>query len=277
MFVDQPILDAIDGYKQELIRQQPVADFNLFEHIRKQYIISLSFSSNALDNCTYSLVETKILLENGTTPPEARPARDVFALFGHARACNYIFDHSKDASITEKDVKALHCKLQNGLESEDTLGVYRTTDIESDTNKFSAAPVDAIPELLQKLFTEINEDNMHSVERAFHFHNEIMYIQPFFSGNAKLARLGMNMLLLERNFFPVEIPCHYQDEYFGAFAKDPMDRRALFNILARCEMEAQRSMMRFFFPDDELKKRQEKIQKQKAKPRYDYTNRAHQA
>jgi Fic family protein len=54
-------------------------------------------------------------------------------------------------------------------------------------------------------WTNSMKGQLHPVERAAEFHRRFVYIHPFPDGNGRVARLMMNMLLLQDKYMPVLI------------------------------------------------------------------------
>ena len=57
------------------------------------------------------------------------------------------------------------------------------------------------------------KNELHPVERAAEFNRKSVYIHPFPDGNGRVARLIMNMILLQEHYMPVLISPKIQSTY----------------------------------------------------------------
>ena len=92
-------------------------------------------------------------------------------------------------------------------------------------------------------------------------HRRLVDIHPFTDGNGRIARLLMNMVLLNKGYQIISIPPVLRHEYISALKASqhentPNDREFL-KLIAQCEIEAQKDYFRMFripFPKKDKEK-----------------------
>lgn len=95
--------------------------------VKEYYKIGLTYASNALEGNTLSLVETKVVLEDGITIG-GKPLKDHYETVGHAKAFDEIIELSKNKTFTEDDIKLLHKLFYEKIYS-GKAGKYRPSQV----------------------------------------------------------------------------------------------------------------------------------------------------
>ena len=214
--------------------------------LRKYYRLGLTWTSNAIEGSSYNESETKILLEDGITIG-GKNLRDTFAALGHAKAFDYMFSLLQQKGLSEKDILAMHGMLQGGLETEDA-GMYRSEAIIVTGSDFKFPSSKAVPKLIDELFEKVmpTMQSLHPVVQAARFHKEFVYIHPFGDGNGRIARLGMNTILLQQGFLPVQIHPVIRQEYIDALRLAQSDDAEFVNLILQQQIESQKEILRIF-------------------------------
>lgn len=109
------ILRKLDAQQAIINTYRPFEDADLLREIRDFYRVGIVYSSNAIEGCTYTLSETKILLEDGLTAG-GKPLKDAYAVTGLARAYDYMFGLLHGAGLAEEDLLTMHGLLGGGLD-----------------------------------------------------------------------------------------------------------------------------------------------------------------
>ncbi|MBM3191413.1 MAG: Fic family protein [Chlamydiae bacterium] len=73
----------------------------------------------------------------------------------------------------------------------------------------------------------------HPAEAAALVHKEFVIIHPFVDGNGRVARLIMNLFLLQEGFNIAIIPPSIRAEYIAALEKSHYDDRDFIHLIAR--------------------------------------------
>lgn len=89
-----------DEYKAKINALRPLSNEALTQ-VKEYYKIGLTYASNALEGNTLSLVETKVVLEDGITIG-GKPLKDHYETVGHAKAFDEIINLSKKHNFYRK-------------------------------------------------------------------------------------------------------------------------------------------------------------------------------
>lgn len=245
MPIHAALLQQLDENQQILATYRPFTEPHVLRELQKFYRVDTTYSSNALEGCTYTLSETKILLEDGLTAG-GKPMREAYAVLGHAKAFDYMFTLMHHRVLTEQDILTMHALLAGGLENDATAGKYRDVPVFITGSQYETAPVGDISTRMAKLcaFIQEHESTLHPVLLAAQVHKELAFIHPFADGNGRLARLAMNTLLIQRGFLPVIIPPVLRAEYIASLEEAHVDDAPFVDFIARCALESQKDMLR---------------------------------
>ena len=247
----QALLKKIDETKSWIDNRRPLAPEEVKE-LDAYFRIGTTYSSNALEGNTLTLTETKVLLEDGLTVG-GKPLRDCYEAVGHARAYDFMLEaaRSKPFTLTEAMILQLHRLFYQGIDS-GKAGVYRNIQVFITGTEYVPPAAGEIPILMNGLVSSINGqwDSAHPVRLAAFAHRKLADLHPFVDGNGRTARLLMNLILVNRGYQIISIPPVLRLEYINALkaaqrAQNPSDE-AFIQLIAECEIEAQRDYCRMF-------------------------------
>lgn len=130
---------------------------------------------------------------------------------------------------SEMDLLHIHGIMTNHLVAES--GQYRHGNegvFSGDTCIFMAPPPNMVPELMQSLFSwmQENKNKIHPLILSSVFHYEFVFIHPFSDGNGRMARLWQTVLLARWNdvfqYIPLESQIQsFQEGYYDAISECP--------------------------------------------------------
>ena len=146
------LLNRIDANQSIINACRPFENAGLVKEIRDFYRIGIVYSSNAIEGYSYTLSETKILIEDGLTAG-GKPLRDAFAVTGLAKAYDYMFSLLHGSGLTEKDLLAMHGMLSNSLENNAKAGAYRDKHVFVTGSRYPVCQPDEIAAHMDALFT----------------------------------------------------------------------------------------------------------------------------
>ncbi len=238
-------LQKIDELQTVINKYHPFEDQDLLKEIKDFYRIEIVYSSNAIEGYSYTLSETKILIEDGLTAG-GKPLRDVFAVTGLSNAYDYMFSLLHKTSLEEKDLSIMHSMLEGSLDNEATSGKYRTHPVLISDSSYGVSDVDQIQGHMDKLFQflDANKETLHPIELAAKFHKHFVFIHPIGDGNGRIARLGMNVLLIQRGYLPVSIPPILRQNYVESLELAHKNDAKLIELIAQNELETQKDFLR---------------------------------
>jgi Fic family protein len=239
------ILKEIDRLKEE------VDDYRLINQYQsaqdKEYFrIGLTYSSNALEGNTLTETETKIVLEEGITIG-GKPLKDHFEAVGHSQAYDFLYSLLLHKGFCQEHLKQLHYLFYYRINQE-VAGNYRTVPAFITGSKYPLPKPDQLSSLMSD-FIETSErliKNEHPVVAAAQIHKEFVYIHPFVDGNGRVARLLMNLVLLQQGFMIVCIPPIMRAEYIQTLEVGRSNDASFILLIAQMVKEGQKEYLRLF-------------------------------
>jgi Fic family protein len=107
------------------------------------------------------------------------------------------------------------------------------------------------PEKVQQLMHEfinkyVAQANEHPVIAAITAHKDFVYIHPFIDGNGRVARLLMNLILLQHGYTIAIIPPIMRAEYIRCLEYGREDDTPFVQLLMRMIKESQKDYLRLF-------------------------------
>ena|SRR3990167_4054936 len=239
------IFKEIDQLQEEINKFRPL-DKNLLKQIKEYYRIVLTYSSNALEGNTLTETETKIVLEEGITIG-GKPLKDHLEAVGLSDSFNLLYDYANNKTISEHDIKKLH-KLFYYRIDEESAGEYRKVQALITGSKYPLPKPDVLPKLMVNFIEELKamHPKKHPVEIAALAHKEFVFIHPFVDGNGRVARLLMNLVLMQHGYNIAIIPPILRPEYIRSLEKAHTNDTDFIKLIAQCVKETQKDYLRLF-------------------------------
>lgn len=190
-------------------------------HLRKNNKIRSIHSSLAIEANSLSLGQVKDVINNKMVLGEQKEIQEVKNAYEAYEMLSVInpFDLS--------DLKKLHSVMTKYLVDES--GEFRKGEegvFSGDRCIFMAPPARLVPELMEQLFSFMNEQRkeVHPLIMSAVFHYEFVFIHPFSDGNGRMARLWHTALLYNWKpifeYIPIESQIEkFQEDYYDAIAK----------------------------------------------------------
>ena len=256
------LLQRIDEYKKLMDTRRPLAPQEV-KSLDDYYRVGLTYTSNALEGNTLTIIETKVVIEDGITVG-GKPLKCCWEAVGHAKAYDFMLQvaRAKPLVCTEEIILKLHHLFYSGLDAENA-GKYRDTQVFISGTEYVPPPAAEVSPLMAKFVAELNEkrQTLHPVLLSAFAHRKLVDIHPFVDGNGRTARLLMNLILINNGYQIVSIPPVLRNEYIGAltatrFGNPPSDER-FFKLIAQCEIESQKDFCRMFSIEIPKRKREE--------------------
>lgn len=213
------ILKKISEKKEALDRLRPLPpelEKNLYEWFR----VALTYSSNAIEGNTLSLIETAQVVEKQITIGGKSITEHLEAL-NHAQAIDHIqrIARAKQRSQLEvSDILAIH-KIVLQKINDEWAGRFRLNAVRVIGSPFACPNYVKVPALMDKLVASIKDSCDHRATVAADAHLELVAIHPFIDGNGRTARLLMNLLLLQEQYPLVIIDVKDRSLYIQAIQK----------------------------------------------------------
>lgn len=237
------LLQKIDELQKIINNKRPLNEIEQKE-LKDYFAIGLTYSSNALEGNSLTISETKVILEDGLTVG-GKPLKDILEAVGHKRAYDFMYNLAKEKAISEEHIKQLHKLFYQGID-ETNAGVYRKQRVFISGSEYNVAPYDQIDVLMSAMIENFNEvrASEHPVVFAAKLHQKFVYIHPFVDGNGRVARLLLNLSLLQDGYPIVVIPPICRSEYIAALEKGHENENVFIQFIMERVVEAQRDYIR---------------------------------
>ncbi len=199
-------LSATDLGRLEKVSKTKVAQEPAGTYARKilnRLLIDLSWNSSRLEGNTYSLLDTRQLIEFGKSA-EGKPALDAQMILNHKEAIEFLVESAGEIGFNRYTILNLHGLLSNNLLS-DPGAVGRLRSIEVGISNSVFIPL-AIPQMISEMFDQILEKATairNPFERAFFVSIQLPYLQPFDDVNKRVSRLAANIPFIQANLSPL--------------------------------------------------------------------------
>jgi Fic family protein len=239
----QDILNKLDKNKAIIDSYNPVTVFML-QQLYNFHRIEYTYSSNAIEGNSLTLLETKLVIENGLTI-DGKPLRDHLEAIGHSLAYDYMIElaNKKDLLLSVADILELHKLFYNSIDS-DNAGRFRRENIIITGANFIPPDHGNINNKIEDFINDLNnkQNDLHPVELAAYAHLKLATIHPFIDGNGRISRLVMNLILLNKGYQLISINPNIRLLYIESLNKDQKTKDSPVNLsrfIGECEGNAQ--------------------------------------
>ncbi len=175
--------------------------------------IEYTHNSTAIEGNTLSLIETKVLLEDGISIG-GKALREIYEAVNHRKAFRYVKECiGKGLPLDEAKVKDIHALLMENIQ---VGGVYRNAQVYISGAQHMPPPPQLMYQPVKEFYADLSWKGreLNPVELAAWIHAEFVKIHPFTDGNGRTSRLIMNYQLMTDGFPPVSIAKEDRLEYF---------------------------------------------------------------
>ena len=189
----------------------PEYTLNTFE---QAFEIEYTHNSTAIEGNTLSLIETKVLLEDGISIG-GKVLREIYEAVNHRKAYHYVKECiEKGMPLDEGKVKDIHALLMENIQ---VGGVYRDVQVYISGARHMPPPPSLMYRLVKVFYADLywKGKELNQVELAAWTHAEFVKIHPFTDGNGRTSRLIMNYQLMANGFAPVSIAKENRLDYFN--------------------------------------------------------------
>jgi Fic family protein len=212
----RPTLDRIAQKKHALDAARPLPSSAILR-VRDDLFLEWTYNSNAIEGNTLTLVETRIVLQDGITIG-GKSLREHFEVINHNKAIDYL-QELVDPNIQIRSIDLLHIHELVLKQIDDNFaGRIRNGMVRIQGANFTPPSPDKISDLIDDLIS-YSFDNPDSIDigiLAALFHHRFVWIHPFFDGNGRTGRLAMNLLLMRHGYPPAVILRHDRKKYYDA-------------------------------------------------------------
>ncbi len=205
----------------------PQAAGTYAKQILSRLLIDLSWNSSRLEGNTYSLLDTRRLIEFGEQP-EGRDQLEAQMILNHKDAIAFLVGAAEDIGFNRYTVLNLHAILANNL-LPDPSAAGRLRRIAVGIEKSAFHPLE-VPQLIEECFDQILATAAaikDPFEQAFFVMVQLPYLQPFDDVNKRTSRLAANIPFIKANLSPLsftEVPRDtYTEAVLGVYELNRID------------------------------------------------------
>ena len=204
---------------------QPAGTY--IKHILNRLLIDLSWNSSRLEGNTYSLLDTRRLIEFGEEA-EGRDRLEAQMILNHKDAISFLAGAPEEIGFNRHTVLNLHAILANNL-LDDEGASGRLRHIAVGIEKSTYHPLE-LPQLIAECFDQILATAAaigDPFEQAFFVMVQLPYLQPFDDVNKRVSRLAANIPFIKANLSPIsfiDVPqSAYTDAILGVYELNRID------------------------------------------------------
>jgi hypothetical protein len=197
------------------------------KQILSRLLSDLSWNSSRLEGNTYSLLDTRRLIEFGEQP-EGREQLEAQMILNHKDAIAFLVGAADDIGFNRYTILNLHAILANNLLA-DQSAAGRLRRIGVGIEKSTYHPLE-VPQIIEECFDQILataaaiEDPF---EQAFFVMVQLPYLQPFDDVNKRVSRLAANIPFIKANLSPLSFTevsrSIYTDAVLGVYELNKID------------------------------------------------------
>lgn len=207
------------------IAEQPAGTYA--QKILSRLLIDLSWNSSRLEGNTYSLLDTKRLIELGEEAAGRAPL-EAQMILNHKDAIEFLVGAADEIGFNRYTLLNLHALLANNLLA-DASAAGRLRYIAIGIERSTFHPL-AVPQLIEESFDQILATAAaisDPFEQAFFVMVQLPYLQPFDDVNKRVSRLAANIPLIKGNLSPLsftDVPRQtYTEAVLGVYELNKID------------------------------------------------------
>lgn len=203
-------------HKKELYRQgkEYIPRLTL-QSYEQAFEIEYTHNSTAIEGNTLTLMETKVVLEEGLAIG-GKSLREIYEQVNHQKAYHYVKDCiDKNLPLNEAIIKDIHALLMANIL---VGGVYRNVDVYISGAQHTPPSPSEMYQQIQNFYADLTwkAAEMNAIELAAWTHAEFVRIHPFPYGNGRTSRLIMNYQLMSQGYPAISIKKEDRLDYFNA-------------------------------------------------------------
>jgi hypothetical protein len=173
------------------------------KQILSRLLIDLSWNSSRLEGNTYSLLDTRRLIEFGEEA-EGRDRLEAQMIMNHKDAIEFLVNAADEIGFNRYTILNLHGILANNLLA-DKGAAGRLRHIGVGIERSTFQPL-AIPQLIEEYFDQVLRTASaieDPYEQSLFVMVQLPYLQPFDDVNKRVSRLAANIPFIKRNLSPL--------------------------------------------------------------------------
>ena len=227
------LFQKADALKTQIDKQKN-ENPNLWAIILQKLKVDWTYNSNSIEGSTLSRGDTHFFLTEGLTV-EGKPFKDFLDAKNHLEAIDYLYEIvSSQRGISEGLIKELNALILSGI------SYTNTQDKNGNATRKRATPGEYkkqpnhvllpsgeihqyvepihVQAQMQELveWIDASSKTLHPIFVASIVHYNLVRIHAFDDGNGRGARILMNLILMNKGFFPAVLKSEKKRKYLAA-------------------------------------------------------------
>ena len=223
--------------KNRLQREIGKIDAVTLSSYDKDFELTFTHNSTAIEGNTLTLMETKVILEDGITIG-GKELREIYEVVNHKKAYRYVKQCIAETKpLEEHIVKDIHAILTENIM---VGGIYRNQEVRISGVKHTPPSGQEMYMQIKGFYEDLKEKAENNpLELAAWTHAEFVRIHPFVDGNGRTSRLLMTYQLMANGFLPISIAKEERLNYYLALEEFAVnnDLQPFLELVAELEEE----------------------------------------
>lgn len=141
----------------------------------------------------------------------------------------------------------MHLLFYHRIEKEKA-GVYRKEKVFITGSEYPLPNPEKVPALMKSFLRKIKLERkkIHPVHFAAKIHKDFVFIHPFVHGNGRVARLLMNLVLIQEGYVLAVIPPILRPKYVSYLEEAHTNDSQFLNFIGEVLRETQKDYLRIF-------------------------------
>lgn len=175
----------------------------LLNKIRGNFQVEMTYNSNAIEGNTLTKKETFWIISEGLTI-KGKSLKEHLEVKNHKEALDFLYElieQNKKNTISEHLIRQIHSLVVKEADK-GIAGVYRNGDVFISGSDHTPPSGFRVPEEMNTLVKWIKKEryNYHIIELSALIHHKLVAIHPFWDGNGRVARIIMNILIIQAGY-----------------------------------------------------------------------------
>lgn len=188
----------------------------------KDFELTYTHNSTAIEGNTLTLLETKVILEDGISIG-GKELREIYEVTNHKKAYSYVKQCIANGSeLNEAIVKDIHAILTENII---VGGIYRNQEVRISGAAHRPPSGNDMYIQIKNFYADMQvKKKENAIELAAWTHAEFVRVHPFIDGNGRTSRLIMNYQLMLNGFLPISIAKENRLEYYKTLEEYAVNR-----------------------------------------------------
>lgn len=229
------MFDQVDAKKRAL-RSRKESRREVLMAMKRQLDAEWTYQEMALAGTPLARMDVRRMIETQNDP--ASRVKVLREAHNFHRATQFIdrFVMRAPHDLGEAEFLATHAVLCKGFEDREPARFRSTMPNEREPGR--AVEAEAVASGMRDVFHWLSLPNAsHAVRQSLDLHNRIMFVQPFADQNGRMARLMMNLVLMQRGLPPALLLGEERPDYLEGVRRAADDNGASLSALLATAVE----------------------------------------